>query len=297
MTINKNMSFTMPRFITKHDTVIPMNTVPFCMAADAQHVYLFGQFLILIYTIKSNSWEKMDFVDIDVTTCSVNNEETIIYIFGHTHLFDQDIIKYYIESRYIDYLESNSLCADSNGNAISITAPNDKIYLHGCSIASFKTLIFDIKSEQFALETIDIDVPMPQNIPDYRYFSRMSIYDDNVLLFMHSTDYTYPKYYPSVELPSHFLYFAVTNEISINVMQTHKTMVWPLDGFLIKYYVNDFTFNATGIYYIHLRCYDTTTPIHSLIMLNTSNDNCICNESVYKCYGCKQHFNMSLHLT
>eukprot|EP01083_Nonionella_stella_P250545 865261_1 len=274
----------------------------YCMVSGPNYLYIIiGSLLILRYDINKDTWSTLEFIDMDSAACAITNDYRFIYIFG---LYDEDpeirnfIIKYDTDSFKYDVLAEANLCLYSTAKAV--TALDDKIYLHGCYTASWKTLVFDTTTEQFESETIDVDVPIAYTIPYYRS-SQMVVFDDNVLLLVHPKDTEYPLLYRDPSEAAYLaLYYAVTELISINFTSTINSIfnesIWPSDGFMFEYYVNDFS---------HFT--DTTDNAHDLYFQSQYNTNrlviqlnitqCICDKISYKCFDCSQHFKLSNYLS
>eukprot|EP01084_Bolivina_argentea_P140297 246685_1 len=206
--------------------------------------------------------------------------EDFIYIFTGQ---DEEIIwKYDIEWDEISQLNDSGSNICFNKDISGITAPNGDMYIHNCYLNWWKTAIFDTDAKEFKTSSIDIDNPM--NTMHYKQ-NHMTVFDDNILLL-----YSMPLFVS--DDPT--LYFMITNNISINVSNT-ITKLWPSDGILFEYYLNDFSDNMVGEYPLQLDCYGTTQTISEIIIMNVSSDECICNG--YNCHGCRQHFNLSNHIT
>eukprot|EP01084_Bolivina_argentea_P128767 227538_1 len=144
-----------------------------------------------------------------------------------------NIVKYDIMNQKSLILNTTNLCHSNwqTEAARTVTSVNNKIYLHGCDLSSWRTLIFDTKTDQFERNTINIDVPI--NTSYYRR-SQITQFDDNVLLLL------------SDEM---VLYSGFTELISIDFTDT-VTKIWPSDGLNIRYYLNDFTHNSDHMYHI-----------------------------------------------
>ncbi len=256
-----------------------------CMVSDAFHVYIVRVSDILIYDVNAGNWtisinfgiENSEGLISTKSACTITNDGNHIYIFGY--LYYDNVLKYDILNDQITYLDSPNLCYTALGRGI--TAPNNKMYLHGCYVASWKTIIFNPDIEQFEAVTIDIDIPT--DIPYYKE-AQLTVFDDNVLLLYYMFD------------GQAGLYYTITDLISINLIDT-ISKVWPSDGFTIRYRVNDFANMTTEVYHIWFICTETVDDINRSITLNTSNDNCICNETSYKCFNCVQYLNLSKHLS
>eukprot|EP01084_Bolivina_argentea_P304075 525084_1 len=275
---------------------------PFCMVVDGNNVYIFRPQKVIVYNISGDKWSTSEFPNVMPASCAITNDYKFIYIFGDLNTpgysssgyGDQNgIIRYHVKlNRFDKYVNIPTRC-DSIARGIS--AGNGKIYLHGCHVSSWKTIIFDTKTETFEEETIDIDTPTHENIYYYRK-SRLTMVEDNVLLLLHTTDYNdRPLYYSQPQSNSVLLYYAITNMISINLTDTIPTQdIWPSEGFEIKYNLNDFSTSLNGIYYVWFTCNDTNNGINTLIEFNVTEDSCICHG--YKCYACHHYFDVANYL-
>eukprot|EP01084_Bolivina_argentea_P154683 269608_1 len=261
-----------------HTTNTPQSV---CLISTQNYLYVVASTTIWMYNINNGDWSKSSDFDVPdqasgislAAACAISNDYQYIYIFPYYYF--HNVLRYDIINDMFKGLSAPNLCYTGLGKGI--TAPNDKIYLQGCYIASWKTLVFNTITEKFEPYTVDIHVPT--DIPQYNT-AQMTVYDDNVLLLYH------------IAQNRSELYFTVTDKISFNFMDTTAT-IWPSHGFEIRYYVNDFDDNPTGSYYINMYSNHTSTGVNILIILNTSKDNCICNESSYKCYDCHQHFDIA----
>eukprot|EP01083_Nonionella_stella_P271065 918197_1 len=273
----------------------------YCVLSSPNYVYIIRPLLFFIFDRNENTWSSADFVNRVPMTCAITNDYQYIYIFGD--IYEEPgtknlIIKYNTESQKYDVLSVVNLCLYSRAKAV--TALNDKIYLHGCHPASWRTLVFDTKTEQFETETIGLDSPIPYNIPFYR-FSQMAVVDDNLLLLLHPKNTLYPALYHDPSNSTYVaLYVGVTESISINLEATVAILterIWPSDGFVIRYYVNDFTkVNSTDNTY-HVYFDSKNHSIAFVIELSTTHDTCNCNELNYKCNSCAHHVELSNHLS
>ncbi len=164
------------------------------------------------------------------------------------------------------------------------TAPNGKAYIDGCYIASWKTAIFDMDTEEFKMQGLDIDNPISTV---YHRNNHLTVFDDNILLL-----YSMPLY---SSIGEHFsLYYTITNDISINISNT-ITKIWPSDGILFQYYINDLSENKKEQYKLDFRCNATQQIINETITFDTAKDHCICDG--YNCRECSEYFNLSQYLT
>eukprot|EP01084_Bolivina_argentea_P038228 70688_1 len=248
-----------------------------CIVATHDHVYLYGRSL-LIFNINSASWETSTHVtELQILTCSTTNDEKFIYLFT----LHNTIVKYDIMSGNPTILNTTNLCNSDTvqlQRPIAVTAGNNKIYLHGCDIASWRTLVFNPETDEFESNTIDIDIPSDTSL--YRT-SGMTRFDDNVLLLM-SNDLV--------------VYSVITDLVSINFTDTASN-IWASNGIDIKYYLNDFANTTNTIYPLLFHSAETINVINVSVILNTSRDHCICNELIYKCRNCYQHFPLNNYLS
>eukprot|EP01084_Bolivina_argentea_P016162 30268_1 len=241
----------------------------YCMVSTQNQVFIIRSGSILIYNIQNKSWENVAKSRTTPLTCAITKDQKFIYMFGG-HYFTSDtgarsIRRFNIELKTFLFLDTVSLCHTRFARAI--TGNNGKIYLHGCYMGSWKTLIFDPVIEQFEIATINIGNPITRNIPYYTE-SQLSIIDDNVLLLGHTIDYKYPIFYDGEKYESVSWYYAVTELISINFEQTiSDESIWPSDGVYIKYYINDFNSERQGVY--HLIFSNTIKHINTSIILNS----------------------------
>eukprot|EP01083_Nonionella_stella_P001863 5356_1 len=237
-----------------------------------------------------------------LSSCAITNDLLFIYTFGETDSQEtddfalykhQNVIRYDIEKGVYQILNVRTAC---NRIARAITAGNDKIYLHGCSIASWKTTVFNPQTERFETETVDIATPQSEFLPYYGT-GRLARFEDNVILMVQTVDTSKPIKYTRPVIDEVLLYYGITEEIAINFTDTVPLFaIWPSDGLDIKYYVNDFAGNNRE-YDVRWCGDDTAHVINHTVTLNTMNDGCICNQSSYKCFNCSQHLNLSHHLS
>eukprot|EP01084_Bolivina_argentea_P259277 437446_1 len=283
----------------------------YCMVSGETSVYIIRPTSILTFEINAavHVWNRIKFLDITPGACVITNDHKYIYLFGDNDEFEvvQDdsqkaffIIKYNIVSGDVTYVDTANLCSPATQTR-SIAAGNNKLYIHGCYPASWKTLVFDTTNEKFDTQTVDIAIPTVKDMFYYRK-SHMLAFDDNVLLLIYMRDMQYPQLYlnPTTHNNSISLLYTITNAISINfteIMRSHQSEIWPSDGFDIKYYLNDFTDTRNNTYFIILYSNDTVSDIHAALTLNTSIDKCVCNETFYNCHDCHQHFYLHPYLS
>eukprot|EP01084_Bolivina_argentea_P134388 237059_1 len=271
-----------------------------CMVAGDKFLYLVINEIILTVSTAWSSlqlgledYETTNFKNENIITtsdtCAITNNQKYLYIFGEAFDMGQPfgvaVRKYDTDYKVIKTMIHSSICMFSFDTiAKSITGRNGKMYLntYGCN-CGWTTLIFDPKSDQFANETILM------NTTNVHYkSSQLTNFDDNIVLML----------YKNSSSGSFAWHSVVTDLISINLDNTQSvSRVWPSDGFEIEYYINDFSDTSYGVYYISLYNNITTKIINASLLLNTSNDNCICDDSIYKCYNCKQHFDLKNYLT
>eukprot|EP01084_Bolivina_argentea_P251185 421189_1 len=260
----------------------------FCIVATGEYVYVFHGQIIEIFDVKTKSWDIRLMLFISPLTCSITNDHNFIYIFVNPSTQDHsNIIQYNTISGENKYIIAPIVCQFNTDKSYinlmriprSITGRNGKIYIHGCHPAIWKTLIFDPTTVMFEINTVGIDAPTS---PIHYKNSAMTVFDDNVLLFIT---------YNSTKMS---LFYAITDIVSINFTAT-ETIVWPSQGFDIKYYMNDFTDENSVTYNISFQTVDTVVNINQVITLHIIKDNCICNE--YNCQRCHQYFDLKNYLS
>eukprot|EP01083_Nonionella_stella_P295109 1002996_1 len=263
-----------------------------CMVASANKVYVFRASELLIYDLYSGEWTRTRFNAAVPTACAITDDELFIYIFVAYYV----VLKYDTAMDTTEFLDTPNLCVWKQG--FGIRARNDKIYMHGCDVGSWKTMVFDVRTEQFDLETINIANPVTQYMPWYAA-GVLSEFDDNVLLLLHQTRPDLPTIATDIKPKSVRLYYAVTDLVSVNFEDTEiiNSTIWPSDGFIIKYSVNDFSESTNGIYNVWFYSPNAKSNINTSIVLNTTNDHCICHEISYKCSDCHQYFDLSKYLS
>eukprot|EP01084_Bolivina_argentea_P296444 510574_1 len=268
----------------------------YCMVANGNYVYIIRPLRIIIYDIFMNDWSTEYMEDIISAACAITNDHKYIYTFAYgDHQKGSNIVKYDIASATYKILKTPNLCRYHVAKAV--VGANGKIYLHGCYTTSHKTLIFDTNIDQFASETVNIDIPTNKNIPYYRG-SQLAVLDDNILVLFHTTGIQYPIFNPTAQAHSMSLYYSVTELISINLTHTISNQsIFPSDGFMIRYSLNDFTNSTKSSYYIIFYSNDTTNNIKASMQLNIVNDECVCNKQIYNCYNCYHHLNLSNYLS
>eukprot|EP01084_Bolivina_argentea_P020541 38192_1 len=275
-----------------------------CMVASADNVYIFNDQGIFIFNIRSSRWKvgspSEGYFGI-CSACAITNDAKFIYLFGTFY----GVLRYNTDDEKTQYLSTVDLCSMQYGTQTrgyrpqilgrATTAINDKIYVHGCYVNSWKTLIFNPNIEAFEQDTIDIDYPT--DVASYRA-SQLAVMEDNVLLLLHAADPNVPVYSTAITSEFISLYFALTEVISINLTETIQlNSIWPSDGFVIKYNINDFSDYRNNIYNI---TFNSDNPyIKAVVTLIASRDNCICNKTRYNynCYNCQTKFNLDKYLT
>eukprot|EP01084_Bolivina_argentea_P148629 259815_1 len=263
-----------------------LSNTPYCMVAGDSYVYIFMDTTILVFNVLYHSWSRLTLTTEGIPdVCVISKDLKFIYLFIW---FSQITYKLSTTNGKYTVLKTPNLCvadrwfSDTGGKISGISAKNGNIYLHGCAIGSWKTFVFNTDSDEFEMTTIDVD--HPNNVRYYRS-SQLTVFDDNVLLLL--------NIYNSSNV---VVYHALTNLISINLEETKLINIWPSDGFIINYYINDFTqpahFNSTVL----LHSNNTSSMINELSIFNAYNDNCICNK-VYQCVGCIKRFELSNYLS
>eukprot|EP01083_Nonionella_stella_P233747 823256_1 len=120
----------------------------YCMVAGNNVVYLVRNPHILAFDTRGDSWNASRFsvsLENKVDVCVMNTERTYIYLFDW---FYQITIKYDIHTGLQQQWKDTGINVCISGSSrergiVAIAARDNKIYFHGCYIASWKTLIFD----------------------------------------------------------------------------------------------------------------------------------------------------------
>eukprot|EP01084_Bolivina_argentea_P204521 349277_1 len=154
-----------------------------CMVATESEVFIIGHSSTLNYNVSSTAWKysiwslQNGFKFTDPRTCAMTEDHMYIYLFGQ----QQSVIKYYTVLGTFEYLDTISFCRSSISTAI--TAPNGKIYIHGCHVSAWETLVFDPNEEEFEQQRISMG-----NITWNGYGQvHLAIFDDNILLLLQNS--------------------------------------------------------------------------------------------------------------
>eukprot|EP01084_Bolivina_argentea_P167223 290266_1 len=122
-----------------------IENIHFCIVAWKHQVYVIVIGQILIYQLRTRNWTSISYESDMISSCSESSDNRFIYIFGawfgSLNKFDTTT------NTYVAVTVPN-LCRTFS---VAVTARNNKIYLPGCSLNVWETLVFDIKSEQFEL--------------------------------------------------------------------------------------------------------------------------------------------------
>eukprot|EP01083_Nonionella_stella_P245775 853903_1 len=277
-----------------------------CIVATRDTLYIFKESLYIIFDLQTTQWTIQYHkwgVDNMPYTCAITHNSQFVYIFGLlvSAGWVDGVIKYDTISDAFFYLDTPGLCTTNSANAI--TAPNGKIYVHGCYAAPWKTLIFDTETEQFETQTMDIHHTTHTS---YYRKGRMTVFDDNMLLlFVPHVSLTASEEGSDSPRPVDVygyhgmsLYSSVTDAISINFTVTISSeYIWPSDGLAIRYHLNDFTTDANGVYlmWFYNIKNNTINDINASIVLNVSNDHCVCEH--YRCKDCYYSLDLAAYLS
>eukprot|EP01083_Nonionella_stella_P039248 106754_1 len=260
----------------------------YCVVATDKYVAVIRAVGGLVYDLQAGTWIHVELYPLAFNvkiTCSVSKDHQIVYVFSEIGP-NTLLVKFDFETNTGAFLEKPPPSVWPGYSAI--TGLNDKIYLQGIYTVSWKTIVFDTKTEQYQNYTVDIDDPIPRNIPFYRT-SSLAMYDDNILLLFHATDDIYPETYDGVPFKHASLYYSITELISVNFTSTIQCDIWPSDGFDIRYVLNDFSDLSLDLYDIYF--VDVENEYNLSIVLNTLHDDCVyINE--YQRENCWQHLNI-----
>eukprot|EP01084_Bolivina_argentea_P219641 372475_1 len=270
-----------------------------CLSASANILFLGKYDSLLIYNRTYEEWTVLgtpsysEFHTLNnILFCSIDNTERYVYLFnvytdwtafGHDYNY-QDVYvvsKLDVNTKLFEHFPITDIC---QGTTLKTVVMRDsKIYIHGCYISGWKTMIFNTENDQFEMRYVSIREPNSFDMPHYKA-SQLTIIEDNVLLLIHQSHMTY----------SFMWHYFITNNVSINYLDTNTMDIWPSDGMILNYNFNDFTNNSGLTHYINLTSLHNSVPITIPITLSASADGCICD--VYKCYNCSQHINLQDHL-
>eukprot|EP01083_Nonionella_stella_P282915 962877_1 len=260
----------------------------YCVVATDKYVAVIRAVGGMVYDLQARVWIHVELYPLAFQvkiTCSVSKDHQIVYVFSEIGP-NTLLVKFDFETNTGAFLEKPPPSVWPGYSAI--TGLNDKIYLQGIYTVSWKTIVFDTKTEQYQNYTVDIDDPIPRNIPFYRT-SSLAMYDDNILLLFHATDDIYPETYDGVPFKHASLYYSITELISVNFTSTIQCDIWPSDGFDIRYVLNDFSDLSLDLYDIYF--VDVENEYNLSIVLNTLHDDCVyINE--YQRENCWQHLNI-----
>eukprot|EP01084_Bolivina_argentea_P034912 64677_1 len=286
-----------------------------CIVANSQYVYIIEYDQIALYNIMEDKWSEVSNImssELGIViyghTCAITKDSQFIYIFGGRYTVTKDngqgaqeisifgnynVIKYNIFAETMIYLSET--VPKMMYHTKAITAPNGKMYLFGSEqifyndddlfdIEQFEydeTIVFNPFTEQFEYETIDI---MYTDGDVYNSFSTLAVYSDNVLLF-----------YNPLAVDS-TIYYLITDLVSINFEQTTpKSVVWPSDGFEIKYILSDFSQADTTYYSFIFYTNSVTNSSNTTIRVyrNSNINECeICHE-YNTCHHCNKSFQLN----
>eukprot|EP01084_Bolivina_argentea_P018904 35166_1 len=271
----------------------------YCIAANDRYVGIGRVSGMLRYELNTGDWYEQgifpDAYNFELA-CTISNDYHTIYAFaGYGDI--SVVLKCNLDGECGTPLHVPQLLVDTPISII--TGLNDKIYIQGGYAVSWKTLVFNTKTDQFETYTVNIDNPITRNVPYYRR-SSFAVFDDNILLMLHVIDDNFPYEYNGTKSNNILLYYAVTDLISIDFTETLTIInepVWPTDGFPIKYYVDDFSNQLNDTYSIWFNSEDTLGGISAHILLDIARDNCICNKTTYNYYHCEHHFHLQRYLS
>eukprot|EP01083_Nonionella_stella_P225312 801173_1 len=266
----------------------------FCVVASADSVYIIRAAVIIVYNAHARKLRAVKTgADSDaIFGCTMDRDYKLIYI----------VAPWYGPITFDTVTEEPGLIL-LNGSPIKgevwsersslITGWNNKIYLHRCVLLQCDEIIVSlpsgtivpITSENQIVSHASIATITTESTNIISKTSQLILFDDNIIL-LKSTDYR----------DAISLHFMVTNVVSINFTNTISSeLIWPSDGFTIKYCINDFSNSSVGVHSIWFRSNASNNiNINASITLNSSRDNCICRH--YNCQNCTQHFDLAQYL-
>lgn len=281
-----------------------------CVVVGDKTIYVVTETYVAIYHEDSDTWSrskasmdntcKSEFGDRAIS-CALTIDQQYIYIFAP---YDKSITKYVIDENKFIRLNNPNICW-TNVEIYPITAPDGKIYIHGCYIKSWKTAIFNPDLDAF--EDFSIGIQYPSSIAQHRR-SQLTVFDDNILLLYSlwgtvdlflrwgyvGIDHLFSA--PNINFtlgefdPFSSLYFAITHLVSINFAATITT-IWPSEGIRFKYYLNDFNENKFQLYPVNIVSDDLGVFINETLTMQPTKNECVCEG--YRCQDCDYYYNLS----
>lgn len=244
----------------------------------------------------NQNWKQKDIVSVEVAACALY-QSRYIYLFA---LKSYTVLKYDITENEISRIQNTTnLCFADKGKGL--LHRNGKIYLHGCALMPWITLIFNPETEQFEDDHIEFDGGTPSEISWFRHGNILT-FDDNVLLVRVERNSRYPSF-PTLSKfrdgPDMYMDYAITDLISINFQDTElsSNAIWPSKGFNLIYFVNDFV-NVSITYNLWIISESLSKNINANLTLNVVQDECNNRGNLrYKYSGCQQHFDLDPYLS
>eukprot|EP01084_Bolivina_argentea_P191406 328784_1 len=267
--------------------------VELCMVRDKHNLYVLTSSYMLIYNVTSTELVKtIKIWNSDISACVSDFKERFIYIFGKKQSI---IYKYNIQQSMFTFIEQPNLCQTGIGSAIIM--PNNKAYLHGCYITSWKTLIFNMDTNTFE-GTADINIVTIKNIPYYQT-GRLIIKSDETIHLIFMTHPQYPLYNSNDKSYSLHQYFLTTDWLMIRfepIVSSASSIIWPSDGINIQYYVINRLELTNNFYHVQIYCDNISAQINESLVLNATKDGCDC-PTVSQCENCAKYFALQNYIT
>lgn len=178
------------------------------------------------------------------------------------------------------------------------------MYTQGCSdsIQPWEILIYQPDIEQFLNFSISAANTSTTHMPYYSV-SQLAKYRNNVLMMVYLEDGLHPIHTNNIRLKESLkIQYAVINS-GVSVMfepfvTRYMIELWPSDGVDLQYVIDaypDLTIYST--YSVHMHGSTEKDDIfYNMTTLNPAND-CICNQSCYKCIDCHTPFDISRYLS
>eukprot|EP01084_Bolivina_argentea_P039378 72775_1 len=236
-----------PNIFNFSQDISAWNGDKYCIMTNGQNLYVLRAADWLIYNTYDHNWRVLS-LDIPwiklqdaraIFGCTIDRNYKNIYIQAVSsppivfNTYSEDITIIIPENIHMKSLYVGSIWSERSS---FISAWNHKMYLHRCVLLQCDEIIFDVQSNVFTQHVTNI----------ISASSELIFFDDNVIL-LKSTDF-----YDETSL-----YFTVTDMISMNFTNTISNQhTWPSDGFLIKYYLNDFWNSTNDTYHIWFYTHD-----------------------------------------
>eukprot|EP01083_Nonionella_stella_P122348 368083_1 len=256
----------------------------FCIVANSENVYVVRTAVVMIYNLNNPAWRVVDIPSRSnvIFGCTMDKDYRIIYVV--TKDFGPITFDTVSEKPGIILLQGVVRGDVWSMRSSIIAGWNNKIYLHRCVLLQCDELIVSLPANT-SLPTAYVGGTVTVEFSNIiSAASQLMLFDDNIILLQSR------NYRDAISL-----HYRATNMISINFTGTISSeLVWPSDGFTIKYYLNDFS-NSSSDFDVY-RIWFQSIDINASITLNVSNDKCIRYAYDYNYRNCSLHFELERYL-